>query len=475
MELAQFQNLSDEDLPIAAEKLRRAQFKIDPAYWLKKKLKEHFWSKQKAIADSVVVNRYTAVQSCHDVGKSFSAARIAAWWLDTHKPGEAFVVSTAPTFAQVRTILWREIGQAHRKGDLPGRVNQTEWYINDEIVGFGRKPADYDPAAFQGIHARYVLVILDEACGIPEALWDAADTLVTNDDSRILAIGNPDDPMSHFSKVCAPGSGWNVLTISAFDSPNFTGEVVPEGVQHLLISPVWVEEREARWGKKSPLYISKVLGEFPEDAENGVIPLSWIRRCQEVIPEGEEICLGLDVGASVGGDETVCRETIGNKPGREWTMRSDEAEEIVGMAIKAIHESGATSIKVDTIGVGWAIGGWLETRRKEGVHKARVIKVNVATKSSEPKRFANLRSQLWWNVRELIEHEALALGDLDDETIGELIAPKYALNSTGLVVVEPKDETKKRIERSPDHADALLLALYKDRRPADVAFPTGTI
>ena len=182
-------------------KERARLYAHNPVGWVTERLKQIVWSKQSEIMLSIRDNRRTAVRSCHGVGKSHTASLVAAWWLDTHPPGEAFVVTSAPTFAQVRAILWRYIRRTHRRGKLAGRVNQTEWHIDDELVAFGRKPADHDESAFQGIHARYVLVILDEACGIPEQLWIAADALTTNADCRILAIGNPDNPSSHFRKV----------------------------------------------------------------------------------------------------------------------------------------------------------------------------------------------------------------------------------------------------------------------------------
>jgi hypothetical protein len=121
-------------------------------------------------------------------------------------PGEAFVVTTAPTFPQVKFILWKEIARAHKKGRLPGRTNQVEWWIEGEIVAYGRKPDDLDMAAFQGIHARRVLVVVDEACGVAPAIWNGgAETLITNDESHILAIGNPDDPATYFAQICKPG------------------------------------------------------------------------------------------------------------------------------------------------------------------------------------------------------------------------------------------------------------------------------
>jgi hypothetical protein len=142
------------------------------------------------------------------------------------------------------------MGNAHRKADLPGRITlDAKWYIGNELVAYGRKPADYDPAAFQGIHARYVLVIIDEAGGVPKSIFDAVDALATNVDARVVAVGNPDDPASHFATICKPGSGWRVETISAFDTPAYTGEKVPEDLPPLLVSPEWVEERKSSLGR----------------------------------------------------------------------------------------------------------------------------------------------------------------------------------------------------------------------------------
>jgi hypothetical protein len=88
--------------------------------------------------------------------------------------------------------------------------------------------------------------------------------LPPNIDARVVAVGNPDDPASHFATICKPGSGWHVETISAFDTPAYTGEKVPDDLLPLLVSPEWVEERKLRWGVTSPIYQSKVLGEFPD-------------------------------------------------------------------------------------------------------------------------------------------------------------------------------------------------------------------
>lgn len=435
----------------------------DPCAWVTNKLGDHLWSKQREIAEALRDHRRVAVHSAHQTGKSWLAGRLVAWWLDSHPAGEAFVVTTAPTGPQVRAILWQEIRRAHAKGHLSGRLNLTEWWLNGELVAFGRKPSDYDPSAFQGIHARYVLVILDEACGIPQSLFLAANSLAANEYGRILAIGNPDDPNSHFASVCAPGSGWHVIGVDAFETPNFTGEAIPAGLREMLISPVYVEEMKRDVGEDSPVYASKVRGRFPEDTTNGVVPLSWIRACQrldrdyapdDLLP----VELGVDVGA--GGDETVIRERRGLKAGRNWRYHTPDSAEAVGYIVQAIKETGATRVKVDVIGVGWGVVGALKEKRS--MHGAEVEGVNVAEASNDPKRFPKLRDQLWWEIgREFSRQQTWDLAGLDETTVAQLIAPTWKPDSAGRYQIEPKAETRKRLRRSPDDADALLLAFAR--------------
>jgi hypothetical protein len=452
-------------------KKRAGLYAHNPVGWVTERLEQTVWSKQREIMQSIRDNRRTAVRSCHGVGKSHTAALVASWWLDTHPPGTAFVVTSAPTFAQVRAILWRYIRRVHRRGKLAGRVNQTEWHMEDELVAFGRKPADHDESAFQGIHARYVLVILDEACGIPEQLWVAADALTTNTDCRILAIGNPDNSSSHFQKVCKPGSNWHVIGISAFESPNLTGEEVPEAVAQALVSREWVEEKAREWGEDNPLYRSKVLGEFSEDAPNKVVRASDVAKCR-IDPETktapadlEPVELGVDVGG--GGDETVIRERRGRRAGREWRAHTDRPEKIAPLVLQAITESGATAVKVDSIGIGFGVIGELRNLASQGKHKAQVVAVNVSEKSSQPDKFKNLRAEIWWEIgRGLSERQGWDLSRMDnaDSTVAQLLEPLWEVDAQGRIFVEPKDEIRKRLGRSPDNADALLLAFYSGAR-----------
>jgi hypothetical protein len=453
---------------------------------------------------------------------SFCAGRLVGWWLDIHRPGEAFAVTTAPTDKQVKAILWREIGRAHRKGNLAGEVLQTaEWKIGSELVAYGRKPADHDEHAFQGIHARYVLVVIDEACGVAGQLWTASSTLLTNEDARILAIGNPDDPMSEFAQVCdgadplaggMSARGWRVLPISAFATPNFTREAVPDGLRRDLTSRLWAEEFARDVGgvalveshrallalldggvhlavgldrlpedqreviDTSPLYVSKVLGMFPSDTADGVAPWSWLKGCTLTPqPLTGPVELGIDVGGSDSGDETVIYERVGMSVGRRWSIRSSDPEKVLAKCLEAIDEARPASVKIDSIGIGWGIMGSIRASRP-GVH---VEAVNVASAATEPKRYLNLRAQIWFEVaRGLSKDQGWDLSGLGEEsTLAELAAPRWWEDRSGRIVVESKDDIRKRLGRSTDNADALLLAFYHAgepmqwRSPADMRLP----
>jgi hypothetical protein len=481
-----FDTIAEELSEIETE-LQRRRWRTDPVAWATERLGEVLWSGQERILRSISDHRRTCVQSCHEIGKSYIAARVVAWWLDIWPVGESFVVTSAPTDSQVRTILWREIGRAHAGGALRGRVNQTEWYMkgaagNEEIVAFGRKPADYEPTSFQGIHARRVLVIFDEACGMPEPLWEAADSLIANDLSKMLIIGNPDDPLTHFESVSRPGSGWNNVTIGAFDSPNFTGEEMPQKIKDQLIGPMYVEEKRRKWAPTwtwnaehnrvlppdnglrpedtcAPLWMSKILGLFPPNStEMGLIPASWVREAQErTLPQTGLCELGVDVGG--GGDSS----TIGLRYGGFFRVINEDHNpdtmHTCGLVITKLRETRAERAKIDTIGIGkGVVDRGLELQQP-------FVPVNVGEKADNEEEFINRRAELWWYTREQFEAGNIDLDPLDDDLAAELTSIRFLRTSSGKVQIESKQQAKARGIPSPNRAEALMLAFGPERAP----------
>lgn len=430
--------------------------------WCRERLGEHLWSKQRAIGRSLRRNRYTAVRSCHDSGKSFIASRAVAHWIDVHPPGEAFAVTTAPTTHQVDAILWREIGRAHRKADLPGRITlDSKWRLGpaygDELVAYGRKPADYDPDAFQGIHQRYVLVVIDEANGVPKTLYDAVDTLVTNVNARVLAIGNPDSPTSHFHEICTnPAQGWNVIHIDGFKTPNFTGERIPDYLKDLLLSPEWVEERRLKWGVGSPLWDSKVRGNFPSLSADSLVQMDWWDKCarQTLEPDDYNGQLGYDI-ARFGEDHTMCYFMQGGVLRKLWSIHMSDTVETSNMIMRDLISRPGVPAVVDETGVGAGVVDTLKNRDY-------FVWGFISGKQASDPRFSNLRSEAYWHLRELFEYGLLDVDPEDEELKSQVTSLKWKLDSKGRIVVEPKDEYMKRMRtHSPDAADSAMMACWE--------------
>lgn len=450
------------------------RFQRDPVGWAVDHHGLELWSKQREILESVRDHKQTSVRSCHEVGKSWSAALTASWWLDTHVPGEAFVLTTAPTDKQVKAILWREINRLHSRLGLAGRTNLSEWYIGKELVAFGRKPSDYDPTAFQGIHARFILIILDEACGIPPGLWDSASTLGANEHARFLAIGNPDDEHSEFATT-VKSPDWHCIRIPYWETPNFTGEHVSQSLKDLLIHPNWVEERRRKWGQGSALFTSKCEGEFPHGTSPFVVvPISWAESCRQLeLPQSVPIEAGVDVGG--GGDRTVVRIRYGAKAGPSFTFVDPDPVRTTGLIALKLREHNVTKAKVDSTGIGWGIVGALrESSTKHNVsvatqlgaltHDAEILGVNFG-KGPTPGTehlFLNKRAEMWWGMRERVRLGLTDLETVDDDALQELTTPLYeVLDAKGKIKIQPKDEIIKVLGRSPDEADALVLAYHE--------------
>lgn len=463
------------ELLLAAADLIQPPPRTSPTRWVQERLDEHLWSTQSEIAESVREERRTTVKACYDVGKSFLASRLGCWWIDSTQ-GRAFFVTTAPTFPQVRAILWREIGIAHRKGNLPGRVTQTEYHLapdrahrtapnsaaGEELVGFGRKPPAHDSGvAFQGIHSGEggVLIIFDEAAGVPPQLWDAAEGLMADENSRMLAIGNPDDPTSKFADTFAPQSAWQQFTISAFESPNFTGEHVEPELARSLVSRLWVRERRAAWGEQHPLWKSRVEAEFPEMTTDTVLPLAWARAAQNrELDATHEPRLGVDV-ARYGEDDSAIAVARGSVVRLCEVISGQDTVHVSGRVRHHADAEQANEANVDGVGIG---AGVVDMLRAWDGRPAIVNDMQAGQKAYDTERFVNARSEWWWGIRERAE-----AGDLDlphetsddERLLAELTAPKYTYNARGQIAVESKDSLKARGVSSPDLADAVVMAL----------------
>lgn len=448
------------------------RWRRDPVAWAQERAGLELWSKQKEILNSLVSNSNTAVKSCHSAGKSFISAVAVCWWIDVHPVGQARVVTTAPTSSQVDAILWFEINRLHSKLNLVGQCNLREWYIGRQLIALGRKPPDHQGAAFQGMHAKYLLVVYDEAYGIPENLWNEGSSLASNQYARQLAIGNPDGP-GHFQDVCDNDPSWKVIQISYRHSPAYTGEKISTNLAENIISKRWVEERKAAWGEDSALFASKCDGDFPKQGDPfAVIPHNWAMKCKlNELPydENDDVEAGIDVGG--GADRTVIRARRGMRAMQEEQFLDSDPMRTVGRLVQKINEWGVKRVKIDVTGLGWGLAGRLRElsskhnpSSKDTTHNAEVVRVNFGERASlgNEKKFLNRRAEIYWMVgREQSRLSQWDLSEVDNDVIHELTASRYEImDSFGKIKIEKKDQVIKRLRLSPDRAEALLLAFY---------------
>lgn len=455
---------------IAKQMLFRAQ--TDPEWWMTTALGSKPWSMQLEIIDGLINHREVAVKSCHSAGKSWTAAR-AILWFSCCFP-HSIVITTAPTDRQVRNILWREIRVAHKRSILPigGKLLTQSLEFDDDWWAIGFTAPEYDPDRFQGFHAKYVLVVVDEASGVSEEIFEAIASILSGENAALLVIGNPTDEQSHFGRMFKM-PGVKKITISAFDTPNFamfgiTLEDIISGEWEdrikgplpypVLITPQWVRERLDRWGLDSPMFQSRILANFPPQGSDTLIPMAWIEAAQnrDLTPGvNDEVELGVDV-ARFGSDDSEIYKRIGPVVRHVETISGIDTMALTGRVNNHIKEQNAKAAKVDVIGVGSGV----VDRLMELDLDCEIVPVNFGEGSSDREQFLNLRAQVFWGLRQRFEDGDMDIDPRDEELAEQLSSIKYKYNSRGQIQIEPKDDLKKRLGRSPDKADAVAILTH---------------
>ena len=464
-----------------ASKAVASRIEHDPVWMVSNIFGKHLWSKEREIIQSVDDNYRTTVRGCHGFGKSFTAGNTALEFLFRHK--NSIVLTTAPTFRQVEKLIWKEIRESYKSSCLPlGGIlyaGKPELQIvKDEWYAMGIATANSD--SFQGFHESYLLVIVDEAAGVPDEIFESIEGIITTEGSRLLLVGNPTSTSGTF-KDSFSQAAYHKIHVSAYDTPNFvalgiTEEDVASGkwedkweasghklVCDKLVTPEWVADKYVRWGPYSTLYKTRVLGEFDDSASDMLIPLSWIEAANERWQDAEygaDTELGADI-AEYGRDNTVVAALSGYKLRPLQTYNKQKTMETAGKIIRLYNALGASVVKIDTIGVGTGVEGRIE---EQGYNTIRVnVAENPAGGEEEKKKFINKRAQLYWNLREMLNPDVglnpnpLSLPP-DDELTEELCAHRYKVNSKGQIQIVSKDTIKQTLGRSPDKADAVMMA-----------------
>lgn len=496
----------------------------DPVGFALGPLRQTMWSTQRRILRSVEANKKTAVPSSVGAGKTKTAAVLTAWWGCVWPPGIAVTVTTAHRFRQVQRQIWPEIRMLHSAMDLPGKVDTTQWKVplpdgTDWVTAYGFAAPDYDETSVQGVHFPRLLVIADEAGGIGHIIGKAFESILTGEHTRGLFIGNPaTDVEGSWFEGLTQQDDTNTIPISIFTTPRFTGELMgpclscPAGMpehdaREHLTEPDWEVRVRRDYGEDSPYYQARALARFPRGGPSRVLPGDWLDAAVEIAREGNDrrqiigdrlgtpfpfqpklgawIRLGVDVAAGGGDELAIARAEgdIGRLVHHESGIELANSHYAAGKVLEQIRVAedlrvrlgteAKVRVKVDAIGIGLGVCSILEAWGSEGIHDAEIVRVTVSESPEDGRREdgglfnpMNKRAEMWLALRQLLQPDertgdpAVAL-DIDDQTKAQLGAPKLLTSSGGFTQVEKKDDIKKRLGRSPDRGEAVLLSFYE--------------
>lgn len=462
------------------EKAKAKEYRNDPEKFVNDVLGKRWYSKQREIAQAFLKNQRVAVKSGNGVGKSAIVADLITWVVATHDPKDTLCIVTAPTLSQIEKVIFAYLKAnktlaASRGFDLPGRITETlAWKLDGEMgsefLVFGKRPADRDIiSSFQGTRRTTTYVFMDEAGGLPSEMFVAAEAVATGLDSKILAIGNPDHLGTEFFRIFTDkrfSQDWHTMTINVLDLPTFTGERVysDEVLQKTLLAGLtsveWVEHKKRAWGEDSGRYKAKILGEFPDVADNsffGQLAIDKGTDADIVDDHNVRPVLGVDV-ARFGDDESVIYV---NRGGRVRLADSWGKVDTV-VSARRVHQFAmgvdAAEVRVDASGIGGAVFDMLESLDEFADKRYVLIGIDGAARSPDPAQWANARAYNHDSLRKQLMDGQLDIDFEDNELRDQLLMVTYRFNNRGAVQITPKDELRGVMGGSPDRLDACIYA-----------------
>ncbi len=426
-----------------------------------------------------------SIRALHGVGKTALAAWVIIWFSLTRDVDTDWkVVSTASSWRQLTKYLWPEVHKWSRKllwpkiGIPPFRTGFNLLRLNLNLTtGQAFAVASDNHEHIEGAHADSILYVFDESKAIPDQTWDAAEGAFSTagtdmEDGReafVLSISTPGEPIGRFFDIQSRKAGyhdWWTYHIGLINA-----------IEQRRVSKEWAENRKLQWGESSALYQNRVLGEFAQSEEDSIIPLAWIDAAvtrwgnrKTINMKAHQI--GFDA-ARFGGDKSVMafRSDTTITQVQKWAKK--DLMHSTGRIMKVTSKNkGSIKIMVDIIGM----GGGVYDRLKEQGRKVFAFNAAEATNKTDRTKelkFINKRAAGWWMMRELFEdgmnknikeEDKIAIPD-NEQLIGDLASPKWDVTSSGKIKVEAKDKIRERLGRSPDDADAVIMAFWKERSP----------
>lgn len=467
---------------------------------------------QQDILASVQFNPRTSVASGTARGKDFVAACAAVsflyltprWNTRRELVENTKVALTAPTDRQVKNIMIPEVARLYNRAKqrgiiLPGRLNAYDIRTNNEewfLTGF--KADEHNHEAWSGFHAVHTMFVITEASGIGDDTFSAIEGNLQGD-SRILLVFNPNTPVGYAARS-QRGDRWAKFRLNSLTAPNVLQKrlVIPGQVNYEWVAdkveqwctPISAEDREeelddfefeGKWYRPEDLFRKKVLGKFPKVADDVLIPHQWIESAQErwKLAQGKEPVsdelrlLGVDV-AGMGRDSTCFCERKGKWVAEMQSRNSSGQADhmaVAGDIAARRRRHPRMVVSIDTIGEGAGVF----SRCLELDDKRYIISCKYSEGAKQfdrdlsditgQYRFVNMRAYLFWCVRDWLnpKNETGAMLPPDSQLLEEATEIRWSFRSDGRILIEPKEDIKKRLGRSTDKFDALANTFYPIR------------
>lgn len=411
------------------------------------------------IADNGDVDMYKVLRMATASGRGIGKSALVSWlvlWMLTTRIGASVIVS-ANSEAQLRSITWAEITKwlamlmnSHWWEISATRITPAKWLA--EIVerdlrkgtrywgAEGRLWSEENPDAYAGLHnSDGVMLIFDEASGIPDKIWDVAQGFFTENTPHRFwcAFSNPRRNQGYFYECFnAKRAFWNIRQIDAR-----TVEDTDKAVYQQIID---------EYGEDSPQARIEVYGEFPSTGDEQFIPPRIVdeafKRPKHKDPQAP-IVIGVDPARS-GSDSTVIVARQGRDLLEIRRYKGDDTMTVVGHVIEAIEDFKPALVVLDEGGLGYGILDRLTEQRYK------VRGVNFGWKAKNPIMWGNKRAEIWGAMREWLKTAAV---QEDRQLKNDLTGPKTKPDSTGTIYLESKKDMKSRGLASPDAADALAV------------------
>lgn len=401
--------------------------------------------------------KHVSARSGHGIGKTTAIAFAMFWFMGTRR--NAQIMLTGSKFDQLKITTWAEFAKWHSKGnsEITSYIDvqsESAHHIEAPLSWFIKIVTSGAQENITGFHEDHVLIVVDEASAESiDRIMDGLMGCVTKPDNHLLMLGNPTRTLGAFYDTHHRDK--DIWITYHFDSE-----------KSKMVDKTWLSSMANKYHKDSDIYAVRVKGEFPKGNPKSIISYEECENARKRdVLMGDFLEFGVDP-AHEGNDLFTIAVRSGNKmiDLRKWPRVNDP--EMIRNTLDTVRywrrKTGIKSIAKIKIDAGGGYGnGLIDTLTLNTTDNLDVYRINSNARSDRPDEYKNFGTQMWYDMADIINE--IEIID-DDFLIEELSGRERNEVNLSTVAVEPKTVFKKRINRSPDLADATILCFVTPKK-----------